>query len=121
MWRLSILFLSIALCKFLEPLDARILDELFIRGHQYAAQNCEESKFFLRGWAGVSVVLYTDFPCNKTSHPYYLFCEGSGWGNEEASVACRERWYEYGPGVHGVGGERIDHHHIFEIHSVSYS
>ena len=121
MWRLSILFLSIALCKFLEPLDARILDELFTLGHQYAAQNCEESKFFLRGWAGVSVVFYTEFPCNKTSHAFYTFCEGSGWGNEEASVACREQWYEYGPGVHGVGGECIDHHHTFEIHSVSYS
>ena len=62
----------------------------------------------------MSVVLYTEFPCNITSHPYYRFCEGSGWGNEEATVACRERWYEYDPGVYGIGGERIDHHHTFQ-------
>ena len=50
----------------------------------------------------MSVVLYTEFPCNITSHPYHLFCEGSGWGNEEATVACKEQ-----PGRHqyGVGGE----------------
>ena len=68
----------------------------------------------------MSVVFYTELSCNKNSHPYYPFCEGSGWGNEEATVACRERWYEYDPGVYdpgvyGIGGECIDHHHTFEI------
>ena len=58
----------------------------------------------------MSVVFYTEFPCNITSHPYYRFCEGSGWGNEEATVACRELGNQY-----GIGGECIDHDHIFEI------
>ena len=48
------------------------------------------------------VVYYTEFPCNVTSHPYYTFCEGSDWGNEEATVACREQGYLY-----GIGGECI--------------
>ena len=63
------------------------------------------------------VVFYTEFPCNITSHPYHHFCEGSGWGNEEATVACRsshrEQGYQYDVGVYGIGGECIqfDHHH----------
>ena len=59
----------------------------------------------------MSVVLYTEFPCNISSHPYHIFCEDSGWGNEEATVACRGQGKEY-----GMGGECIDHHHTFEIH-----
>ena len=74
----------------------------------YAAQQCEESNFIRQHWPGVNVwiVYYTEFPCNTTSHPFYRFCEGSGWGNEEATVACREQGYQY-----GIGGEYIDYHH----------
>ena len=54
----------------------------------------------------MSVVFYTEFPCNITSHPYHLFCEGSGWGNEEATVACRDKPGRY---QYGVGGECIEH------------
>ena len=84
--------------------------------HIFAAQHCEMSKFRLRYWDGVGVVVvfYTEFPCNRTFHPFYLFCEGSGWGNEEATVACREQGYQY-----GIGGECIDHHHTFEINPSS--
>ena len=71
----------------------------------------------------MSVVLYTEFPCNITSHPYNIFCEGSGWGNEEATVACRSSLREQGyVGVNGIRGESIqfDHHHI-EISPISCS
>ena len=67
----------------------------------YAAQNCEKSKFILQPWyvRDSLEVFYTEFPCdNVTSHPFYRFCEGSGWGNEEATVACREQGYQYGTG-----------------------
>ena len=57
------------------------------------------------------VVLYTEFPCNISSHPYHIFCEDSGWGNEETTVACRGQGKEY-----GMGGECIDHYHTFQIH-----
>ena len=71
----------------------------------YAAQNCEKSKFVLQPWYmnDSLEVFYTEFPCNSSSHPYYRFCEGSGWGNEEATVACRELGYQYGIGIY-------DHH-----------
>ena len=42
----------------------------------------------------------------KRRHISIRFCEGSGWGNEEATVACRERRYQY-----GIGGEC--HRHTF--------
>ena len=100
MWRLLILFLSAALgillYKACTNLDVSACDLDY-----HTAQNCEKSKFLLQPWdefeVGLLLVYYTESPCYPYQ-PYYHFCEGSGWGNEEATVACRELGYSHGIG-----------------------
>ena len=42
-------------------------------------------------------VSYNSSPCD--GHTYYRpFCNGSGWGNEAATVACREEGFSFGLG-----------------------
>ena len=65
----------------------------------YTAQHCEENKAVYT-WldeAGFWLVGYNEFPC-KENHFFSSFCENSGWGNEEATVMCRELGYSYGVG-----------------------
>ena len=111
MSRLLILLLSIDLCKFFDSLKTIANYSHWFNEHLdcYAAQNCEKSKFILqpRHVRDSLEVFYTEFPCNTSSHHpyYYRFCEESGWGNEEATVACRELGYLY-----GTACEYINHH-----------
>jgi len=50
----------------------------------------------LSAWDSVQLVRYK---CDSWDYWYYI-CEDSGWGDEEATVVCREHGYS-----HGTGGE----------------
>lgn len=47
---------------------------------------------------GSIYIRYNEQPCSRIF--WYPFCEDSGWGDEEATVVCRELGYSY-----GVSGE----------------
>ena len=42
-------------------------------------------------------IRYDSTPCNGLT-PSRAFCEDSGWGDEEATVVCREQGYSFGSG-----------------------
>ena len=46
---------------------------------------------------GVWYVSYDSTPCGGGSS-YHPFCNESGWGDEEATVVCREQGFSYGLG-----------------------
>ena len=48
-------------------------------------------------------ITYDTTPCSGLT-PARAFCEGSGWGNEEATVVCRESGFNYGLGSESVKG-----------------
>ena len=47
-------------------------------------------------WEGIQLVWYK---CDSWMYYYYI-CQDSGWGDEEATVVCREQGYS-----HGTSGE----------------
>lgn len=50
--------------------------------------------YFLEWIDDMHIVYYKPVPCDSNS--WRPFCEGSGWGVKEASVACTELGYSYG-------------------------
>ena len=60
---------------------------------------CEKGSvtFYLWEQVGLWIVSYDERPCDP-HHTTLYFCENSGWGNEEATVVCREQGYLYGIG-----------------------
>ena len=63
------------------------------------AMPCDKSSVTFSLWdqVGLWLVTYDEHPCDP-DHTALYFCEGSGWGNKEATVVCREQGYLYGIG-----------------------
>ena len=59
-------------------------------------QQCSDAVLF-QPWDDVWLVRYNKWPCNP-NWPWAAFCEDSGWGDEEATVVCREQGFLYGTG-----------------------
>lgn len=55
------------------------------------------------------LVSYNEKPCDRNS-PWYVICEDSGWGDEEATVVCRERGY-----LNGIGGKTLSCMYVYGI------
>lgn len=61
--------------------------------------SCERSGVVFVWWdrLGVWYVRYDATPCDGHDTSRYI-CEDSGWGDEEATVVCREQGFMYGLG-----------------------
>ena len=58
-------------------------------------QPCHDH-ILVEAWEGSQLIRYNTWPC---SSPHWLpFCEESGWGDEEASVTCRQLGHSFGTG-----------------------
>ena len=72
--------------------------------HPFPGQTQCHDQIIFEPWdvVGSLLIRYNKEPCSGLF--WYPFCQNSGWGDEEATVACRELGYSY-----GVSGETALH------------
>ena len=92
------LYLHVGLCDHLLPVALSYYPATTGHGH------CRHTQTFplVSGGLEGHVVRFNGYECDADFNHLqsHIFCEDSGWGDEEATVVCRDQLYS----LYGIGG-----------------